>query len=179
MESVTQEVDMVMCLGARGILVPTMNDTHLGRWLKSHREEKKLTQMELAYAAGTTPATISRIEKGNQGATEKRVVEIAKAMGADPREALEALQADTVGLEPEIERIPNEDELQRALMGYHGTDPALNIAAASYREAYKHQLTAEDIAGAIRRAGPPLTGEEPEEYLVRGSKKKIQVVDGK
>lgn len=162
---------MVLCLEAREILVPIMNDTHLGRWLKSHREEKKLTQMELAYAAGTTPATISRIEKGNQGATEKRVVQIATALGADPREALEALMADTPGLEPlpEMTSEPDGEYLQDSIMAYTGTNPILNAAAA----------TARSMKELFDNAGPALTGDEPKEELVRGRRKGITKVDGK
>lgn len=143
--------------------------THLGAWLKNEREKKGLTQMELAHMAGTTPATISRIEDGKQGAKPQRVADIARALGIDPQAALDVLSADAsvkAGI-VEVERVADEDELQRALMAYTGTNPILSAARA----------TAESVAGAIRRAGPALTGDEPEEVIIRGSRKGITVVD--
>jgi transcriptional regulator with XRE-family HTH domain len=87
------------------------------------------------------------------------------------REALEALMADTPGLEPlpEIERIPDEDELLAGIQAYTGDHPTLMAA-----KAFQMALDAAKARGNV-------TGEEPEDELVygRGPAKGIVKVDGK
>lgn len=51
---------MVLCLKDKVVPMPAVKKTLIGAWLKVKREEKDLTQMELAYLAGTTPATIQK-----------------------------------------------------------------------------------------------------------------------
>lgn len=111
----------------------------------------------------------TRVKEMNIVHFNTTAVELATALGADPREALEALMADTPGLEPvvEIEREVNEEELQESIMAYTGSDPVLSAA----------KNTAEAVAGAMKRAGAALTGEEPEEYIVRGRRKGITRID--
>ena len=79
--------------------------------------------------------------------------------------------ADTPGLDPlpEIERIPDEDELLAGIQAYTGDNPTIMAA-----KAFQMALDAAKARGNV-------TGEEPEEYLVygRGPAKGITKVDGK
>ncbi len=53
----------------------------------------------------------TRVKEMNIVHFNTTAVELATALGADPREALEALMADTPGLEPVVvvERVPTDD----------------------------------------------------------------------
>ena len=54
--------------------------------LKQLREERLLTQEELAELAGITPLTISRWENGKRKPRFKSIRKIAKALKVDPKE---------------------------------------------------------------------------------------------
>jgi transcriptional regulator with XRE-family HTH domain len=56
----------------------------LAKLIKSRREELNLTQEELALAAKTTQATISRIESGEQVPTAPTLFNIIHALGIEP-----------------------------------------------------------------------------------------------
>lgn len=90
---------------------------------------------------------------------------LAVALGADPREALEALMADTPGLDPlpEIERLP-EEALLEGIELYTGDNPVL-VSAREFQRAI-----------AASRAAGPVGGEEMPEVVRngRGAKKRIQ-----
>lgn len=47
------------------------------------RTKAGLTQLELAYRAGLTPATVCRIERGHQAPTLKTCYQIASALGVN------------------------------------------------------------------------------------------------
>lgn len=80
--------------------VPQGNN--FGAWLRSKRLECHLTGEALAFAIGgsMTQGRVSAYERAHKKPERETVVQIAQALGADPREALEALMADTPGIEP-------------------------------------------------------------------------------
>lgn len=86
------------------------NMNNFGEWLRAERERRGWSQAQIAEQAETSIPTISRVETGERNPSRKLATKIATALGADPREALEALMSDTPGLEPlEIERTPDPD----------------------------------------------------------------------
>lgn len=139
-----------------------------GRWLKSARQKKGWSGEMLAAAVETSQSMISAYERGFRHPHRERAAELATALGADPREALEALIADTPGLEPlpEMERIPEEALLEHIEL-YTGDNPvllsaqAVQKALATAREA--GPVGGEDMPGLVRNG--------------RGAKKRIQKID--
>jgi transcriptional regulator with XRE-family HTH domain len=91
-----------------------------GDWVKAKRKEQSLTLKGMEALTGVSYGAISDWERGRRTPHRDTAVEIATALGADPREALEALMADTPGLEPlpEMTSEPDEEYLQDALMAY-------------------------------------------------------------
>jgi transcriptional regulator with XRE-family HTH domain len=51
--------------------------------LRALREAAELTQFELAFLAGTTPATISRLENGHRAPNLATVFRLSSALGVD------------------------------------------------------------------------------------------------
>lgn len=51
--------------------------------VRDARERADLTQVELAVAAGVSPATIHRIEAGRQQPRRRIVIRLARALGVD------------------------------------------------------------------------------------------------
>jgi transcriptional regulator with XRE-family HTH domain len=148
--------------------VPTGNN--FGAWLRERRRDRDLTGEALAFRMGgkLTQSSISHYERGTKKPEATTVFLLAQALGADPREALEALMADTPGLEPlpEIDRIPEETLLEHIEL-YTGDNPVL-VSAREFQKAL----------AAARTAGP--VGGEEMPGLVRngrGAKKRIQDVD--
>ena len=134
--------------------------SNFGDWLREERDRRGWDQPDVATRADTSIPTISRLETGARSPSRKLAIRIAEALGADPREALEALMADTPGLEPVVEMtgVPDEEYLQEGIMGYSGPNPILSAAAA----------TARSMQQLFDNAGPALTGGEPREELARG-----------
>jgi Predicted transcriptional regulators len=61
----------------------------LGKRIRSLREERKMTQMDLAVAASISePSYISRIESGVTNPTFTLLVDIAKAFGISLKELM-------------------------------------------------------------------------------------------
>ena len=138
--------------------VNLMGATNFGEWLKKERLAKNLSGRDLAEIADTTHASVSRFETGDRNPSRRMATQLAQALGADPREALEALMADTPGYSelPEPERIPDEEELLAGIQAYTGDHPVL-MSAKAFQKAL-----------ADARARGNVTGEEPEEELVYG-----------
>lgn len=80
--------------------VPIGNN--FGAWLRQARLKRDLTGEALAFAfgKGMTQGRISAYERGIKKPERQTAAELAQALGVDPREALEALMADTPGLAP-------------------------------------------------------------------------------
>ena len=71
-----------------------------GQWLKESRQRKGWSGEMLASEVDTSQSMISAYERGFRFPRREKAVQIAQALGADPREALEALMQDTPGIEP-------------------------------------------------------------------------------
>lgn len=75
------------------------NNGKFGAWLRAARRRKGWSGEMLAAEIGTSQGNISLYERGLRFPHRERAVELAEALGADPREALRALMADTPGLD--------------------------------------------------------------------------------
>jgi transcriptional regulator with XRE-family HTH domain len=62
---------------------------YVGDKVRRLRDERALTQEELAENAGITVAALSRIERNSAEPRAKTRRRLAKALGVDPRELLE------------------------------------------------------------------------------------------
>lgn len=79
----------------------------LGKTIKRLREQRGLSQDELAFRAGTSAANISRIENGKHGAGEDLLASLAKEFGLK----IYQLVALAEGVEtPNIPKLSNPDE---------------------------------------------------------------------
>jgi transcriptional regulator with XRE-family HTH domain len=94
------------------------NMNHFGEWLRAERDKRGWSQAQVAENAETSVPTISRVETGERSPSRKLVTKIATALGADPREALEALMADTPGLAPAPELEPQNELERRAIAAF-------------------------------------------------------------
>lgn len=65
----------------------------LGKRIQQLREERKLTQMDLAYEADTSMAHLSKIENGRHAPGVFVIIRIAKVLRVKPSEILSALDA--------------------------------------------------------------------------------------
>lgn len=81
-----------------------------GQWLKAARQKKGWSGEMLATAVETSQSMISAYERGFRSPRREKAAELATALGADPREALEALMADTPGLTPAADSPHNRAE---------------------------------------------------------------------
>jgi DNA-binding XRE family transcriptional regulator len=61
--------------------VITMPEAQMRKTVKEWREERELTQLELAIRAGLTPGTISNIETGRNQPRVAVAIQIAQALG--------------------------------------------------------------------------------------------------
>lgn len=92
-----------------------------GQWLRLKREEKGLTQMDIARRAGVSMSYISTIERGERhritGApsapSRDIVINIAKALGVDEAEAL--TRAGYTPEDPKAIDIMQRDDIRIAL----------------------------------------------------------------
>jgi transcriptional regulator with XRE-family HTH domain len=72
---------------------------NFGKWLRAARRKKGWSGELLAVEIGTSQGNISLYERGLRHPHRERAVELATALGADPREALQALMKDTPGMD--------------------------------------------------------------------------------
>lgn len=92
-----------------------------GQWVRLKREEKGLTQMDVARRAGVSMSYISTIERGERhritGApsapSRDIIINIAKALGADEAEAL--MRAGYTPEDPKAIDIMQRDDIRIAL----------------------------------------------------------------
>ena len=57
-----------------------------GERLRTLRQERMLSQRELAQMSGSTQATISALEQGSRKARPRTVRHLAEALGVEPKE---------------------------------------------------------------------------------------------
>ena len=60
----------------------------IGTRLRILRQERDLTQTELAKVLGTTQTAVSEIERGNRGLTVQQLVKLTRALKTSPDEIL-------------------------------------------------------------------------------------------
>lgn len=152
-------------------MVELNTGVNFGDWLKAMRQKKGMSLRALAEAAGVSHVSVDKAERGGGVRDSTLELLVGALVGPDAgeeeaRELLLEARRVRAGLS-EIKREPDEEELQRALMAYTGDNPVLSAAKS----------TAEAVAGAMQRAGAPLTGEEPNELIVRGRRKGITAID--
>jgi transcriptional regulator with XRE-family HTH domain len=92
--------------------------SEIGERLRSLREQKRLTQVELAKLLGTHQANVSQIERGLRGVSVQQIVKLARALHISP-DGLLGVRKVNGGEEPvrnqrlmrrvrKIERLPSD-----------------------------------------------------------------------
>lgn len=84
--------------------------TIIGEKLKSLREEKQITQRQLASVLEIDTATYCKIEKGDRRARREQIMVLAEALQIDSKELLRLWSADKV-----YDLIVDEDEATKIL----------------------------------------------------------------
>lgn len=134
-------------------LKPVPSDSYFGRWLRHEREKRGLTGEALAALIGTRQGMISSYERGERKPKSQTAARLARAMGLHPREALAALQADSLRSEGiEIERVPDADE-QEVLAYYSGLEPGGKGLAKDLLEALARHGRETESAASIGGRG--------------------------
>lgn len=118
-----------------------MESNSFGQWLRSERKSRRLTLESLAERTGgdLTYVAIGDWERGKRSPRPASLDLLVSALaGPDATpEDVEALRrealAASVGLSGEIERVPDDEELQRRIVAYDGPNPILSAAAATAR----------------------------------------------
>ena len=114
-----------------------------GDWVKTERKAKGLTLKGLEAITGVSYGAISDWERGRRTPHRDTAVSVAQALGADPRGALEALMADTPGIE--VEYVPNDDTDRSEYMAFFDNAPSdearrrLKIIAEQVAAAWHNQ----------------------------------------
>ena len=70
------------------LLMASKNELAVPTFLKQWRTFRQLTQEDLAGMAGMTPPSISQIENGGQGFTDKSLARLAAALRCSPADLL-------------------------------------------------------------------------------------------
>jgi len=100
-----------------------LSKKEIGQRVRAIRQERGISQVELAAALGTYQTTISAIERGVRGLTVQQVVKLAAALGVSPDRILTQAKASQDPLLKDrrflrrlqkIERLPKRD--QQALL---------------------------------------------------------------
>ncbi|MEN5195354.1 helix-turn-helix domain-containing protein [Sphingobacterium faecium] len=84
--------------------------TIIGEKLKSLREEKQITQRQLASVLEIDTATYCKIEKGDRRARREQIMVLAETLQIDSKELLRLWSADKV-----YDLIVDEDEATKIL----------------------------------------------------------------
>ncbi|WP_313672629.1 helix-turn-helix domain-containing protein [Sphingobacterium multivorum] len=84
--------------------------TIIGKKLKSLREEKQITQRQLASVLEIDTATYCKIEKGDRRARREQIMVLAETLQIDSKELLRLWSADKV-----YDLIVDEDEATKIL----------------------------------------------------------------
>lgn len=68
--------------------------SHFGEWLKHERKKRDLSQAKFGELVDLSKAQVSRLETGNQQTSLPTATRIAVSVGADAKEAIDALRRD-------------------------------------------------------------------------------------
>lgn len=101
---------------------PVLSKKEIGARLRALRQERGLSQVELAEKLGTYQTTVSAIERGARGLTLHQAIKLARAIGASPDDLLGSPQASPAASKDrrfmrrleKIEKLPKRD--QQALL---------------------------------------------------------------
>lgn len=77
----------------------------IGERVRRVRQDRGLTQTELAKILGTSQTALSEIERGNRGLTVQQVVKICRALKTTPNEMLGATKSSARNSRPRNRRI--------------------------------------------------------------------------
>jgi len=77
-----------------------LSKKEIGHRLAALRQERRMTQVELANALGTHQASLSQIERGIRGITLQQVVKLARALRVSPDRLLGVSKSN--GTEPPL-----------------------------------------------------------------------------
>lgn len=164
-----------------------MGAIEFGAYLRKARRELDVKQADLALRLGKSQAAISDIERGDRAdISREEIEEVLRALVAGRADAESHLRKVIAeGMKeagflysahelPEIEREPDEEDLQRRLMAYMGDNPVLRAGKRAALGEQRMQEESLNIAGAIKRAREV---EESDDDLVHGPRKKISKVE--
>lgn len=115
---------------------------NFGDWVKLKRKQQGITLKELDALTGVSYGAISDWERGRRTPHRDTAVRVAEALHGDPREALEALMADTLGTEHHLQP---QGELE------HRAAAAFGKLSAEEQESFL--LLIERVAGINRDKG--------------------------
>jgi transcriptional regulator with XRE-family HTH domain len=82
----------------------------LRRLLAIARKVRNLSQREIAKRIGQPPSFIGKIENGTRGVSVVEMVQIAKAIGVDPRRIITRLLKGWPDAQPPTEPLPHDTE---------------------------------------------------------------------
>ena len=141
----------------------SMPATAFGEWLKVARRRRGWSQRRLGEVVDLSKAQISRLEGGVQSTKNDTAVRIARALGVNPREALDALATDTLDGEG-TERIPDEE--QATVDAYLGIPPEIRgplkaaiLAAAAESHRQRQEAQQKIIPGTSSANEPKNTSQ--------------------
>ena len=82
-----------------------LSKKEIGERLRAVREERRITQVELAKTLGTHQASLSQIERGIRGMTLQQVVRLARALHVAPDRILGVDKGNGSQATPRNERL--------------------------------------------------------------------------
>lgn len=85
-----------------------MNDYQFGNFVYRLREQKKMTQAELARMLGVTPAAVSKWENGSSKPRTEVLFRLAEILGVRPEELMAGHLIENPTLDPEVVKQINE-----------------------------------------------------------------------
>lgn len=102
-------------------------DPVLAAVVKQLREERDITQEELAYGAGITVSSLSRIERGLNSPGWITVGKIIKALGVSLAELVE-----------DLERTPPEIDAPQSQLQLRGAPRSVSRSTSAHRRHIRH-----------------------------------------
>jgi transcriptional regulator with XRE-family HTH domain len=85
----------------------------VGELLRHIRDEREMTQAEVATKAGTSRASVANIERGDQGVSVALLLRLAAAVGTDPAELIARTRETLDHQQPNLDRA--EETLRESL----------------------------------------------------------------
>ncbi|MBA2871525.1 transcriptional regulator with XRE-family HTH domain [Anoxybacillus calidus] len=86
----------------------------IGQNIKKYREQRKMSQQELALKVRVGTATIQKYESGEQIPDTQTILKLSTALDVPASELMEQEVSNSSGLDPEIEYLIKEIGIKRA-----------------------------------------------------------------